>query len=158
MAAPDGTSAAPEHVLAGRLAVRYNGPMRALRIVVIAVLGLLVALPAAAQQVEVEAKPRVSEREPRVVAPPLHYETTRPPDTDYYPQGTKVEHDPAFIQPLASSYQNAEGSGRVGVSGWTAPNTPVGSPVGGWRDVSGWFALGFSVTWGGPPAPKARPH
>lgn len=132
--------------------------MRALRIVVIAVLGLLVALPAAAQQVEVEAKPLVSEREPRVVPPPLHYETTRPPDTDYYPQGTKVEHDPAFIQPLASSYENAEGSGRVGVSGWTAPNTPVGSPVGGWRDVSGWFALGFSVTWGGPPAPKARPH
>jgi hypothetical protein len=88
----------------------------------------------------------------------LHYETTRPPDTDYYPQGTKVEHDPAFIEPLASSYENAEGSGRAGLSGWTAPNTPVGSPVGGWRDVSGWFALGFSVTWGGPPAaPKAAP-
>jgi hypothetical protein len=24
--------------------------------------------------------------------------------------------------------------------------------------VSGWFALGFSITWDGPPAPKARPR
>jgi hypothetical protein len=123
----------------------------------IAALGLLVALSATAQEVEIEAKPRVGARgawsRPRCTD-----ETTRPPDTDYYPQGTKVEHDPAFIEPLASSYENAEGSCRVGVSGWTAPNTPVGSPVGGWRDVSGWFALGFSVTWGGPPAPKTPPR
>jgi hypothetical protein len=134
--------------------------MRALMSVVIAGLGLLVALPATAQQVDIQAKPRESERPARVVPPPLHYETTRPPDADHYPQGTKVEHDPAFIEPMASSYEDAEGSGLAGLSGWTAPNTPVGSPVGGWRDVSGWFALGFSVTWGGPPAaPKApRPR
>jgi hypothetical protein len=123
-------------------------------------LGLLVAWPAAAQDVEIEAKRLEREREPRVVAPPLHYETTRPPDTDFYPQGTKVEHDPAFIQPLASSYENTQTSGRIGISGWTAPNQPVSSPNTGWRDVSGYFALGFSVTWGGPPAaPKAaRPR
>ena len=95
-----------------------------------------------------------------MVAPPLHYETTRPPDTDFYPQGTKVEQDPAFIQPLASSYENTQTSGRIGISGWTSPNQPVSSPNTGWRDVSGYFALGFSVTWGGPPAaPKAaRPR
>jgi hypothetical protein len=123
-------------------------------------LGLLVAWPAAAQDVEIEAKRLEREREPRVVAPPLHYETTRPPDTDFYPQGTKVEHDPAFIQPLASTYENTQTSGRIGISGWTAPNQPVSSPNTGWRDVSGYFALGFSVTWGGPPAaPKAaRPR
>jgi hypothetical protein len=134
--------------------------MRGLLTVAVAALVVLVAGPVGAQQVEVEAKPSEVEREPRVVPPPLHYETTRPPDTDYYPQGTKVEHDPAFIEPLATSYENAEGSGRIGLSGWTAPNTPVGSPVGGWRDVSGWFAIGFSVTWGGPPAaPRAvRPR
>jgi hypothetical protein len=128
--------------------------------VVIAGLGLLVALPATAQQVEIEGKAPELERAPRVIPPPLHYETTRPPDTDYYPQGTKVEHDPAFIEPLASRYEDAEGSGSIGLSGWTAPNTPVSSPNTGWRDVSGWFALGFSVTWGGPPAaPKAaRPR
>jgi hypothetical protein len=117
-------------------------------------LGLLVASSAGAQQVEIESARTPADRPARVVPPPLHYETTRPPDTDYYPQGTKVEHDPAFIEPLSSKYETATGSGRVGVSGWTAPNTPVGSPVGGWRDVSGWFALGFSITWDGPPAPK----
>jgi len=121
-------------------------------------LGLLVATSAGAQQVEIESGRQPAERPARVVAPPLHYETTRPPDTDYYPQGTKVEHDPAFIEPLASKYETSKGSGRAGLSGWTAPNTPVGAPVGGWRDVSGWFALGFSITWDGPPGPKARPR
>jgi hypothetical protein len=126
-------------------------------IVLLIVLGLLLAQPADAQ-LGIETKRDPGERATRVVPPPLHYETTRPPDTDYYPQGTKVEHDPAFIEPLSSKYENANGSGRIGISGWTAPNTPVGSPVGGWRDVSGWFALGFSITWDGPPAPKARPR
>ena len=134
--------------------------MRALMTIVIAGLGLLVAIPATAQQVEIESKAPTVEHPARVVPPPLHYETTRPADTDYYPQGTLVEHDPAFIEPLASQYENAQGSGRVGFSGWTAPNTPVSSPSAGWAYNTGWFALGFSVTWGGPPAaPKAaRPR
>lgn len=140
-------------------------------VLLIAGLGSLIASSAAAQAVvpqapppqpgvQIQARPAPAEREARVVPPPLHYETTRPPDTDFYSNGTKVEHDPAFIQPLASTYENTQTSGRIGLSGWTAPNQPVGSPVGGWRDVSGWFALGFSVTWGGPPAaPKAaRPR
>jgi hypothetical protein len=140
--------------------------------VVLAALGALIALPAAAQQgavpqapapqqppgLRIEARPAPAEREARVVPPPLHYETTRPPDTDFYPQGTRVEHDPAFIEPLAFRYETPNGSGRVGLSGWTSPNPPIGSPVSGWRDVSGWVALGFSVTWDGPPAPKQRPR
>jgi hypothetical protein len=129
--------------------------MRAFKALVLLGASLIAVAPAAAQQkIEIEAKEAPVERPLRVVPPPLHYETTRPPDTDWYPQGTKVEHDPAFIEPLASKYETATTSGTVGISGWTAPNTPVGSPVGGWRDVSGWFALGFSVTWGGPPAAK----
>jgi len=132
--------------------------MRALLSILIAGLGLLIALPAAAQ-VQIESKRPPAERpQARVVPPPLHYETSRPPDHDFYPQGTKVEHDPAFIEPLASKWENANGSGRMGLSDWTAPNQPVGSPVGGWRDVSGWFALGFSVAWGGPPAQKPVPR
>ena len=143
--------------------------MRAALAVTIVGLGVLVALPAAAQQGAVPQAPQPggvqiqpsapppSEREARVVPPPLHYETTRPPDTDFYPQGTKVEHDPAFIEPAAARYQTANSSGRYGFSGWTAPNPPIGSAQSGWRDSSGWFALGFSVTWDGPPAPKARP-
>ena len=113
--------------------------------------------PVTVRSVMVAVTPALMRNE-RVVPPPLHYETTRPPDTDFYPQGTKVEHDPAFIEPLASRYETANGSGWVGLSGWTAPNPPIGTAVSGWRDVSGWFALGFSVTWDGPPAPKSRPR
>jgi hypothetical protein len=136
----------------------YNRVMRAVIAVLVAGAGLLLAFPAAAQNVEIEAKRAPAARETRVVPPPLHYETTRTPDNDFYPQGTKVEHDPAFIEPLAFKYETTTGSGRVGLSGWTAPNPPVGLAYGGWRDVSGWFSLGFSVTWDGPPAPKAHPR
>jgi hypothetical protein len=147
--------------------------MRAAIAVLIVGLGSLVALPAGAQQgavpqapqpqpgVQIQVSRPPAEREARVVPPPLHYETTRPPDVDYYPHaegGVKVEHDPAFIEPLAYKYETPNGSGRVGFSGWTSPNPPIGSPVSGWRDVSGYFALGFSVTWDGPPAPKSRPR
>ena len=119
----------------------------------------LVARPAAAQDIQIEAKPPTAERQMRAVAPPLHYETSRPPDTDFYHYpGTRVEHDPAFIEAMSSTYTYSDGSGTIGVSGWTAPNQPVSSPVSGWRDVSGWFAIGLSVTWGGPPPAKARPR
>ena len=144
---------------------------RAIAVTVIG-LGVLTALPVGAQQgavpqaptpgVRIEARPPgPAERDARVVPPPLHYETSRPPDADFYPDargGVRVEHDPAFIEPLATRYETPTGSGRVGLSGWTSPNYPIGSEQRGWRDVTGWFALGFSVTWDGPPAPKARPR
>ena len=94
--------------------------------------------------------------EARIVPPPLHYEETRPRDADFYPYGTKVEHDPAFIEPFAGTYQTSSGNtGRFGLSGWTAPNPPIGSEATLWRQNNGWFALGFSVTWDGPPARPA---
>ncbi len=134
----------------------------------IAGFGALVATSAAAQAVvpqapqpqqpgvQIQARPTAAEREARVVPPPLHYETTRPPDNDFYPEGTKVEHDPAFIEPMAARYETPSGSGRYGFSGWTAPKAPVGARQ-TWQESSGWFALGFSITWDGPPAPKSRP-
>jgi len=143
--------------------------MRTAMAVLIAGFGVLIALPAAAQGVvpqapqpqppgvQIKSEPAPVPREARVVPPPLHYETTRPPDNDFYPEGTKVEHDPAFIEPLAARYETATGSGRYGFSGWTAPNAPIGSESTLKREVSGWFALGFSITWDGPPAPKSRP-
>lgn len=128
---------------------------------VVGIVGLAAASADAQVQIET-ARPQQEQRPPeaRIVPPPLHYEQTRPRDTDFYPYGTRVEHDPAFIEPFAGSYQTATGSGRFGLSGWTAPNPPVGSEATLWRQTSGWFALGFSVTWGGPPAtPRAaRPR
>jgi len=131
--------------------------------VLAALLALVVvpALPADAQQVKIETTRKPSEREARIVPPPLHYETSRPPDADFYPRGTRVEHDPAFIEPFAGSYQTSTGSGRYGLSGWTAPNPPIGAEATNWKEVNGWFALGFSVTWDGPTArvaPAQRPR
>jgi|SRR5689334_12730917 len=121
---------------------------------------VLAALPAEAQVKIETTTPKPAQPEARIVPPPLHYETSRPPDADVYPRGTRVEHDPAFIEPFAGSYQTATGSGRYGLSGWTAPNPPIGPEATQWREVNGWFALGFSVTWDGPPArvvPAQRP-
>ena len=121
----------------------------------------LAAPPAHGQEVKIETTRKPAEPEARVVPPPLHYETTRPPDADVYPRGTWVEHDPAFIEPFAGSYANTTGSGRYGLSGWISPNPPIGSAATNWREVNGWFALGFSVTWDGPPArvaPAAAPR
>ena len=129
--------------------------MRAIMMVLIAGLGLLVARPVAAQ-VKLETKEAPQQQPLRPIPPPLRYETTRPQDTDYYPQGTKVQHDPAFIEGLSSKYETPNTSGRVGVSGWTAPNQPVGGAAGLFHEVNGWFALGLSITWGGPPAPPTH--
>ena len=144
--------------------------MRATVAGLIVALGTLIGWPAFAQQgvvpqapqpqqpgVRVQPPQPTVERPARVVPPPLHYETSKPPDNDFYPEGMKVEHDPAFIEPLAGSYETPTSSGRVGFSGWTAPKAPLGPQL-LWQDSGGWFALGFSVTWDGPPAPKARPR
>lgn len=113
---------------------------------------LMIATPAAAQ-VEIEARPEPLAPDVQVVPPPLHYETTRPPDADFYQGGALVEHDPAFVAPLAWRYETPTGSGQFGLSGWTAPNTPVGPVRSVFREVTGYLAFGFSVTWDGPAMP-----
>ncbi len=55
------------------------------------------------------------------------------------------------VRGLSAERETPASTGRVGVAGWTAPNTPVGSPLSGWSEINGWFAIGLSVTWDGPP-------
>jgi hypothetical protein len=117
------------------------------------VLAMALASPVGAQDVKIETGPVPREAEPRLIVPGPQTERTRPPDADVYPQGTKVIHDPAFIEPLSTK----TATGRAGVSGWTAPNQPVASEASGFREVNGWFALGFSFTWDGAPPPSKRP-
>ena len=124
-------------------------------------LATLFVAPAWAQQVEIKKSapsaaptPRKPERD---VIPPGLYDETRPSDADHYPRGGQVQHDPAFFGPLSRRRETPTSTGRIGIAGWASPNTPVGAPSGtGWKEVSGWFALGFSVTWDGPP-PARRP-
>ena len=135
--------------------------MRVITFAIIAGALSLMAVSTAFAQVEIESGRLVPPHpEPRVVTPPLHYETTRPPDADYYIPSVMVEHDPAFIAPLSSEYESATGSGRIGIAGWVSPNLPV--PIGGsggaYREDFGVLGFGFSVTWDGPPAPRPRPR
>src|SRR5256886_5969336 len=126
--------------------------------ILIAIVAVLLAVvvapapPAEAQQVKIETGRKPSEREARIVPPPLHYETSRPPDADVYPRRTKVEHDPAFIEPFAGSYHTTKGSGRFGLSGWTAPNPPIGSEAAKWKANHGGYARRVACGVDGPPA------
>lgn len=135
--------------------------MQIMRIVVTAVLmGLAVlwVVPVSAQQVDITVPAPDRGREPIIIPPGDHGQATRPSDADHYPYPPKVRHDPAFIGPLSRKTETATSTGRVGVAGWTSPNTPVGPAQTGWRDVDGWFALGFSFEWGGPPPTKRAPR
>ena len=125
-----------------------------MRFLIALALAMAITAPAAAQQVDIQKPappPQRIEREPEVISPGLS-EERRPIEADNYPPtGGRVPHEPAFIRGLSSK----TATGRVGIAGWTSPNTPVGGSIAGWHEVSGWFAIGFSATWDGPPPPSA---
>jgi len=129
--------------------------MRTLPTAVALALAASLWIPAtgSAQQVDITAPAPTRPREPLVVPPGDHDDATRPSDESYYPRGPRVRHDPAFIGPLSTKTP----AGRAGVAGWTAPAAPVGAEQTGFREVNGWFALGFAFEWGGPPARPAAP-
>ncbi len=112
---------------------------------------------ASAQQIEIEAPVPERSRPPLLLPPGDLYETTRPYDANNYPSPPLVNFDPAFIGPLSTKIETPTSTGRVGFAGWISPNTPVGAEATGRRWDPGWFALGFTIEWGGPPpAPPAK--
>src|SRR5690349_3283986 len=117
---------------------------RARRILTSTLFALTLATPAAwAQQIEIEKTPEGREPRARVVPPPGLQDVTRPRESDFYPDDIRVRHDPAFIAPLVGQKQGARNSViQYGLSGWTAPNVPVGQSPGVAREIPGWFALG----------------
>ncbi len=123
-------------------------------ILIAAAAGLAMYAGAAlAQEVEIEAPSPVQPRAPIVVPPGDHYQMTRPSDADYYRQPPRVRYDPTFVGPLSAKRQTPTTTGRLGVAGWTSPNTPVGPMANHQREVAGWFAFGLAFEWGGPPPP-----
>jgi hypothetical protein len=109
---------------------------------VFGVLLLMAATVAAQPGIGISTTP--PERVPPEAPAPKHDRTH--PSTGSFTGGPSVSHDPAFLGPTLRSETT-----ELGFSGWTAPNTPVGSPQAGWRDVTGWAAFGLTFTWGGPP-------
>jgi hypothetical protein len=128
-----------------------------MRYAVAVLFAVLFATSGWAQEVEIEkpAPPPTAKPEREVISPGL-YDETRPSDADHYPRGGLVQYDPGFLTSTSQPYERAKSTGRIGLGGWVSPNTPVGPMSSGWKEVSGWFALGFSVTWDGPP-PARRP-
>src|SRR5207247_8708379 len=101
---------------------------------------LLAAAPVAAQPVKIEkpAPPAEQrERERAVITPGLSGEG-RPLEADNYPRGGRVPYEPGFIRGASAERETSASTGRVGIAGWTAPNTPVGRPLGGGGGVPGW--------------------
>jgi hypothetical protein len=125
------------------------------RLVQSIVVGLTLAFaPALAQEASVGIKaPSPADRG---TLPSLQYRATQPSD-DNYPLGSvRILYDPAFFSQFSMPTETPISTGRVGVAGWTTPNPPLGGSDGGFREVTGWFGIGLSVTWGGP-APETAP-
>jgi len=112
-----------------------------------------------AQQIEIEAPTPERPRPPLILTPSDQFETTRPPDYNNYAPPPSLHFDPAFIEPLSMKFETPTSTGRVGLSGWVSPATEVGAEQTGWRRDPGWFVLGFTIEWGGPPPspPAKRP-
>jgi hypothetical protein len=115
-----------------------------------------VTSPAAAQApVEIRATAPEKPRQIHIVEPSsATREATRPREADFYGEDVRVRHEPAFIEPFVGE---TSGGAKYGLSGWTAPATPVGSLVSqGERQTSGWPSLGFTVVWGSAPTGPPR--
>jgi hypothetical protein len=117
--------------------------------------GGVVATAGAQSPVEIQATAPEKPPQVRIVEPtPATREATRTRETDFYREDVRVRHQPAFIEPFVG---HTQGGTKYGLSGWTAPTTPVGSLVSQepWAR-GGWFALGISIIWDSPPASVRR--
>jgi hypothetical protein len=128
-----------------------------LTIAILAALGLPPAwAPRVAWAQNVRITPPAPITEPRVVTPGLLYEKRPSDDLHYLGIPPSVPYDPAFVEPFVLNVETQDSTGRIGLSGWTSPNPPVGSYGSGQREINGWLGFGVSWTWGGPP-PKRPP-
>jgi hypothetical protein len=118
--------------------------------------GVLVAPTLAQSQVEVRSSaPEQHKRFEIVAPPPAAREATRPPEADFYREDQRVPYEPAFIEPLVGT---TKGGTKIGASGWTSPQTPVGSLASqGYQQTNGWFALGITFIWDTQQPATARP-
>lgn len=134
--------------------VGYNDDMRRYAVLMAVVAIGLAASAAGAQQVEIKAPaPTRGPAIDGVIQHGLQYEITQPDDARYLPPGPRVHYDPAFVEPLSVPTE----TGRMGLAAWTAPTAAMGGTQSGAKDITGYFAIGFAVEWGGPPPPvKAR--
>jgi hypothetical protein len=104
-------------------------------------LALLLPCLSLAQEIGIEERPRRQA--------PAHG-TSAPPVPGAPGRDVRVDQAPGFIEPFVGTYETPTTTGQFGLSGWIAPNPPVGPP---YREVNGWFSFGFSLTWD-PKSPR----
>lgn len=86
---------------------------------------------------------------------PATREANKPAEADFYRDDVRVRHEPAFIEPFVGRTRSGN---QFGLSGWTAPNIPVGSLASqGYQNDSGVFALGITFLFDYPPKPVTSP-
>ena len=127
-------------------------PHRLVRYALVA-LALLHACPSLAQEIGIQQEPRQEAPQQEHGSPPGHG-ASAPPAISVPGRDVPVDHAPAFVEPLVGAYETPTTTGQFGLSGWTAPNPPVGPP---YREVNGWFSFGFSLTWDPKPPLTATP-
>ena len=96
--------------------------------------GMSIPAPAVAQPLEqriVPSRPDRSSAAPEIV------------DRQLRPVQPPVPHRPGFIEDLSKETPN----GRMGVAGWTAPNSPNGARGAADPERSGVFGGGFATEW-----------
>jgi hypothetical protein len=125
---------------------------------VLAAVALAVAAPASAQApVEIKSSTPEQPRPFEIITPggPTTREKSRVPDSDFYRDDQRVPYDPALIEPFVGTTKNGS---TYGASGWTSPQTPVGSLASQvYQQNNGWLGFGFTFIWDSGPAPTARP-
>ena len=117
---------------------------------------LCLATAAMAQSsVEMQSAPAPQPHFEIVPPPPAAREATKPPEADFYREDIRVRHEPAFIEPFVG---RTKAGNQYGLSGWTAPNIPVGSLASqGYQNDSGALAIGFTFLFDYPPKTATPP-
>ena len=109
----------------------------------------------AQSSVEMQSAPAPQPHFEIVPLPPATREATKPPEADFYREDIRVRHEPAFIEPFVG---RTRAGNQYGLSGWTAPNIPVGSLASqGYQNDSGVLAIGFTFLFDYPPKTSERP-
>jgi hypothetical protein len=103
---------------------------------------LLVAVAGVSAQ-----QPEVPQQDLGTLAPEEQRARPRMSEADRYPHEAPTPYEPGFVAPLTTE----TATGRMGVAGWTSPNTRVGSRGASDPHSTGWLGFGFGMVWGGSP-------
>jgi hypothetical protein len=106
--------------------------------------------------VEMKSTAPKQQKQFEIITPgPAAREVSRVPDADFYRDDQRVPYAPAFIEPFVGT---TKGGGKIGLTGSTMPQTPVGS-LGSqiYQQNNGWFGFGITFIWDSvPPTTPAR--